>query len=166
MEDYYRTQFVVRKQYVVEALEWLKLNHIGYADTEFDLARLDEYPDNEPAGVYSYSPGSGKERGENIPVHDDDDEDGTESGMCPFTVQGLSSDMLTGTDTSTTIAELLLHLKEGKDILAIGRSGYPQSIYHNPELFPGMFPWLFPYGLGGMENVNIKKRLDRKPHLT
>ncbi|KAJ3484804.1 hypothetical protein NLI96_g5383 [Meripilus lineatus] len=166
VEDYYRTQFVVRKQYVVEALAWLKLNHIGYADTEIDLTRLDEYPDDEPAGVYSYSPGSGKERGENIPVHNDDDEDGTESGTCPFTVQGLTSDMLSETDTNTTIAELLLHLKEGRDVLAIGRSSRPQSIYHNPELFPGMFPWLFPYGLGGMENKNIKKRLDRKPHLT
>ncbi|KAJ3483437.1 hypothetical protein NLI96_g6313 [Meripilus lineatus] len=136
VEDYYRTQFVVRKQYVVEALLWLKLNHNGYADTELDFTRLEQYRVDEPAGVYSYSPGSGKERGENIAVHHDDNEDGTEYGMCPFTVQGLTSDMLPGADTASTIAELLLHLKQEKEVLAIGRSNQPESIYHNPKLFP------------------------------
>ncbi|KAJ3475594.1 hypothetical protein NLI96_g11737 [Meripilus lineatus] len=157
VDDYYRTQFVVRKQNVVEALTWLKLNHPGYATTELDFGRLDEYGDHEPAGVFSYCPGSGKERGEDIPVHHDDDEDGTESGMCPFTVQGLSSDMLPGSDTGSTIAELLLHLKQEEEVLAIGHSNQPESIYHNPKLFPGMFPWLFPYGLGGLSETSTSR---------
>ncbi|KAJ3482286.1 hypothetical protein NLI96_g7083 [Meripilus lineatus] len=140
VEDYYRTQFVVRKQYVVEALLWLKLNHKDYADTKVDLTQLEEYPDDEPAGVFSYSPGSAKERGENIAVHDNDEQDGVETGMCPFTVQGLTSDMLPSSDTSSTIAELILHLKGEKEVLAIGRSSHPESIYHNPKLFPEARP--------------------------
>ncbi|KAI1783187.1 hypothetical protein LXA43DRAFT_904074, partial [Ganoderma leucocontextum] len=38
-------------------------------------------------------------------------------------------------------------------------------MYHNPELYPSLFPWLYPYGLGGFENSNIKKRLDRLTHV-
>ena len=40
-------------------------------------------------------------------------------------------------------------MSEGK-ILAIGHAEIPESIYGNPQLFPSMLPWLFPYGLGGI----------------
>jgi len=35
-------------------------------------------------------------------------------------------------------------------VLAIGHAEKPESIYDNPQLYPMMFPWLFPYGLGGI----------------
>jgi hypothetical protein len=42
------------------------------------------------------------------------------------------------------------HLDDGGKVLAIGHSKEPQSIWRNPKLYPQMFPWLFPYGLGGI----------------
>jgi hypothetical protein len=39
-------------------------------------------------------------------------------------------------------------------VLAISPTEKPESIYDNPQLYPMMFPWLFPYGLGGVSSVN------------
>ncbi|KAA1479920.1 hypothetical protein DENSPDRAFT_789694, partial [Dentipellis sp. KUC8613] len=44
------------------------------------------------------------------------------------------------------------HLLDGGKVLGIGHSEIPQSIYNNPHLYPQIFPWLFPYGLGGIGN--------------
>ncbi|KAJ7075574.1 hypothetical protein C8R43DRAFT_910737, partial [Mycena crocata] len=35
-------------------------------------------------------------------------------------------------------------------MLGIGRSDDPESMYRNVKAYPGMFPWLFPYGKGGI----------------
>ena len=34
--------------------------------------------------------------------------------------------------------------------IAAGRAENPESIWKNSSLYPQMFPWLFPYGLGGI----------------
>ena len=39
---------LVRKNKVVKALEWLKLNHIDYADLNISYDNLAAYPENEP----------------------------------------------------------------------------------------------------------------------
>ena len=44
-------------------------------------------------------------------------------------------------------------LQEGR-ALAIGRSADPESIYGNPQMYPKVFPWLLPYGLGGIGSKN------------
>lgn len=41
--------------------------------------------------------------------------------------------------------------KEAPDLI-IPRGTKPISEYNNPDLFPGMFPTLFPYGIGGFED--------------
>ena len=49
------------------------------------------------------------------------------------------------------VAKAVKHLKEeGGKVLAISHAENPESIYDNPQLYPMMFPWLFPYGLGGI----------------
>ena len=42
------------------------------------------------------------------------------------------------------------HLKTNGKILAIGHANKPQSLYNNPQLYPQMLPWLFPYGFRGV----------------
>src|SRR5205085_10051038 len=39
-----------------------------------------------------------------------------------------------------------------------------ESIYQNPQLFPQMLPWLFPYGLGGIGNFRQSGRLSDLAH--
>ena len=43
-------------------------------------------------------------------------------------------------------------MTDNKKIMAVGHHKNPESIYDNPQLFPQMMPWLFPYGLGGIGN--------------
>ncbi|KAF8416922.1 hypothetical protein L210DRAFT_3362078, partial [Boletus edulis BED1] len=44
----------------------------------------------------------------------------------------------------------LQHLQQGGKALAIGRESNPETLWNNPALYPMIFPWLFPYGLGGL----------------
>jgi len=77
-------------------------------------------------------------------------EHGTEKGGCPFTVHTLTSEEYDTTSSETLKAMAAKHLDDGGKVLAIGHSKKPQSIWRNPKLYPQMFPWLFPYGLGGI----------------
>ncbi|KAF7964763.1 hypothetical protein HWV62_3250 [Athelia sp. TMB] len=52
-------------------------------------------------------------------------------------------------------ATAAMHLKEEKaGVLAIGHGKDMVSTYDNPQLYPMMFPWLFPYGLGGVGGIH------------
>ena len=60
------------------------------------------------------------------------------------------------------------HLDDGGKVLAIGHSKEPPSIWKNPKLYPQMFPWLFPFGLGGIGHQWQKHKLsdvEHKQHL-
>jgi hypothetical protein len=60
---------------------------------------------------------------------------------------------------STIKAAALQHLTQKGDMLAIGRSDVPESLYHNVKAYPGMFPWLFPYGKGGIGHAAHRFKL-------
>jgi hypothetical protein len=41
----------------------------------------------------------------------------------------------------------------------------PQSMYDNPQAYPQMFPWLFPYGpYGGIGQARLKKKVSETEH--
>jgi hypothetical protein len=56
------------------------------------------------------------------------------------------------------------HLDDGGKVLAIGHSKGPQSIWKNSKLYPQMFSWLFPYGLGSIGHERQKYRLSDEEH--
>ncbi|KAL1738179.1 hypothetical protein HDZ31DRAFT_7068, partial [Schizophyllum fasciatum] len=47
-------------------------------------------------------------------------------------------------------ATALEHLKSGGSVMGIGHDEKPEGLFDNPKAYPSMFPWLFPYGLGGI----------------
>ncbi|KAJ7279882.1 hypothetical protein C8J57DRAFT_1014034, partial [Mycena rebaudengoi] len=63
-----------------------------------------------------------------------------------------------GTKTALK-AKTLEHLANDGETLGFGHSNTPQSFFNNVQLFPQMFPWLFPYGMGGIGHVDHKRRL-------
>jgi len=73
-----------------------------------------------------------------------------QKGPCSFVVHGLTGEEFS-TKTMKTIKTIAFTFDQvRKKILAIGHSETPESIHANPQLFPSMLPWLFPYGLGGI----------------
>src|ERR1700722_691539 len=162
--DFEKTPLLVRRNNVAAALNWLKLNHADYYDVEISQVNLNEYPEHDIPVVIDYRHSLTNKNPESTAVHDDNEEDGTESGSCPFVVHGLTGEEYSTKSIKTIKAIALKHLTSGGKILAIGHAKEPESIYRNPQLFPQMMPWLFPYGLGGIGNPKIKGRLSEEKH--
>ena len=162
--DFKRTPMLVRCLKISKALYWLKLNHIDYYDREISEKNLESYPEDSPPVVVDYYSSSSNKNPESTSVNDMDEEDGTSEGPCSFVVHGLTGEEFS-TKTMKTIKTIALqHLTSEQKILAIGHSEIPESIYANPQLFPSMLPWLFPYGLGGIDQTKHKYNLSSMMH--
>jgi hypothetical protein len=151
--DFERTPLLVRKNRVRDALEWLKLNHADYYDLEISQRNLDEYPEDVPYVAFDYRQSFTNKDPESTAVYDNEVEEGTETGKCPFVVHGLTGEEYSTKSVKALKTIALRHLMSNQKILAIGHHEEIESIYENPQLFPQMMPWLFSYGLGGIGNV-------------
>ncbi|KAF5314576.1 hypothetical protein D9611_007202 [Ephemerocybe angulata] len=157
-EDIGRTPMLVRRNVVAAALNWLKLNHVDYADLRINRAALASLPVyGSPVKVINRE----TEDGSNViaaatSVHDNTEEEGTDEGSCPFKVNGLIGANLESMSMEARKAAALSHIQSGGNVLAVGRSEAPESIYDNPQLYPQMYPWLFPYGVGGVGSPRLQ----------
>jgi hypothetical protein len=153
--DMERTPLLVRRRKVGEALEWLRLNHIDYRDLDIAYDNLASYPESGPPVVVTYRSAVVNKNPESVSAFDNDKEEGVDSGPCPFVVNGITGEKLDTMGPKALAARAAAHLRQddGK-ILAIGHAEKPVSMYDNPQLYPMMFPWLFPYGLGGIGCVD------------
>ena len=84
--------------------------------------------------------------------------------MAQQKVHGLTGEEFSTKTMKTIKAIALRHLTSEGKILAIGHAETPESIYGNPQLFPSMLPWLFPYGLGGIGQTEHKHKLSSMMH--
>jgi len=167
-EEMERTPLLVRRTKVSHALEWLKLNHADYHDMDIAYDNLKAYPECGSPFIYTYKDATANKTPEAASAFDNETEEGVDSGPCPFVVNGITGEQLNKLGTKALVAKAVKHLKEDNGhILAIGHAEKPESMYDNPQLYPMMFPWLFPYGLGGvgaadelgMSNLMHKRKL-------
>ncbi|KAJ7030896.1 hypothetical protein C8F04DRAFT_1211613 [Mycena alexandri] len=128
------------------------VNHTDYHDLIISEENLQSYPLAGVPVVVDYKRteinGSNKLSTE-LSVHDSENEEGTEMGQCPFT---------------TVKTKALNHLMAEGKTLGIGHSAQPESMYDNPQAYPQLFPWFFPYGMGGFENAKIVGRVSEETH--
>lgn len=163
-EDIKCTPFIVRHDVVMRALHWLRLNHLDYYNIEISQAALQEYPEDEqPVGIVYRERDT--DSGENLAVNQTEIDHAVESGECSFVVHGLCGSEFADMTFDQKLRYAVRYFDNGGKALYYGHNRRPQSIYHNPTLFPGMFPWIFPYGLGGFENEFIVTRLRRGEHI-
>ena len=101
LEDLKRTPFLVQRNHVAKALEWLKLNHCDYADIEISSENLDQYDEKSCPVSIEYRESNTNKVDEGTSVFDKEIEDGTEEDKCSFSVHGLTAEAL---DTMTTNA--------------------------------------------------------------
>ncbi|KAJ7028454.1 hypothetical protein C8F04DRAFT_964008 [Mycena alexandri] len=166
-EDYERTPMLVRRNKVAAALQWLKINHKDYHDLVISEENLNTYELSGVPVVVDYKrmeTGNGNKLPTEMSVHEVEDDVGTTTGQCPFTVHGLSGAEYEQMDMQTVKTKALNHLMAEGRTLGIGHSVKPESMYDNPQAYPQMFPWLFPYGLGGFENQHIVGRISEDTH--
>lgn len=159
--DYERTPFLVRRNKVASALEWLKLNHWDYADLEISYDNLNEYPKDVPPVVVDYYYAATNKDAESTAVNDCEENEGTEKGSCPFVVHGITGEHLSEhmkQNPKIVQAKALKHFKSGGKVLGVGHSEKPKSLYNNESLYPQMFPWLFLYGMGGTRSGNPQRK--------
>jgi len=92
-EEFKRTPMFVQRNKVAEALKWLKLNHSDYASLKISKENLNTYEEEGIPVVIDYKR-SNINDGNKIPSamskYNMKEEKGTEDGLCPFTVHGLT----------------------------------------------------------------------------
>jgi hypothetical protein len=163
-DDYKRSLLLVRRNYVANALIWLKLNHVDYADINISYKNLAEYPEDGPPVYVDYKVMSENKTPESISVFDMDKEDGIEEGDCAYSVHGITGEQLNTMTTNRLKAIALKHLNNQGKFLVVGHDNKPESTWDNPHLYPKMFPWLFPYGMGGIGPTLLSDK-EHKRHL-
>ena len=164
-EDIRRVPLLVRRNKIANALEWLKLNHSDYIDLIIDNEALNEYPDEDLAVPFQYTASRDNDHikaPETSSLHNTEGHDGTETGPCPIAVHGLSGDTLANLSSIDIKARAIQHLRSGGKFLEVRHSSEMESIYNNPQLYPRIFPWLFPYGLGGIGCAKTKRISEAK----
>ena len=165
-EQYLCTPLLVHHKAVVRVLEWLRLNHVDYKNLEIDYLGLQrDYPEDVPCVSVQYQESLCNIQPESRSVHNNEEEEGTKEGECPFIVHGVTSVDVETKTTDQLKGIALKHFNSNGKVLAIDGSAKPESIYNNPQLYPQMFPWLFPYGFGGVGSVSKLSDDAHKRHL-
>ncbi len=164
-EDFKRTPLLINLRHVKEALKWLILNHADYADVEYSEENLAQYQSDTPPLSYMYLHNTDPKSTEDPASFGVDELEGVEAGECPFIVHGICGDDLKSLTASEMKALALKYFSSGGKVLAVGRSVHPQSIFRNEQLYPQMFPWLFPYGYGGVGSLHGVSDAKHKAYL-
>jgi hypothetical protein len=163
-KDYMRTPLLVRRSFVARALEWLKVNNIYYADLDIAYDELERYPEKNPPVSIEYRHSLTTKTDEGTSSFDNGEEEGVEEGVCPFVVHGLMGEQYETMSVDALKGIALMHWNSGGGALAVSHSASSKSIYNNPGLYPQAFPWLFPYGLGGIGTTALSDKA-HKYHL-
>ncbi|KAI4517648.1 hypothetical protein K525DRAFT_174774, partial [Schizophyllum commune Loenen D] len=150
-DEFKRTPMLIRLNVVEAALRWLKLNHPAYKDVHISSENIESYRVENPL-VWEF-----KQLSEDDTIQEasatsiaNEDVDAPDRGPCPFVVHGLTSEKYTRMTINQLKSAALEHLQNGRSVLGIGHDEKPEGIFDNPKAYPAMFPWLFPYGLGGI----------------
>ncbi len=135
-EDFARTPFLVRRNAVINALEWLKLNHADYANIEISHENVMQYDEDIPPVSVEYQHSEFNKVPEGTSVFDSEVDDGTVEGDCMFTVHGLTGEACNSITPNAIKALALKHLNSDGKVLAVGHSDHLESIWNNPQLYP------------------------------
>ncbi|KAI0283176.1 hypothetical protein BC826DRAFT_1093846 [Russula brevipes] len=147
-KEFRRVPLLVRRAYVSRALD----------DLDIAYDELNHYPEDVPPVSIEYQHSQTNKRPEGTSVFDDGDEEGVDDGECPFVVHGLTSDQMTTKSVEALKGIALKHWNNKGGALAISHGAHALSLYNNSGLYPQAFPWLFPYGLGGIGSTALSEK--------
>jgi hypothetical protein len=171
---------IVCKEKVQKALQWLKIHNHLYVDVLIDQQALDSLPASDilpfhiqqiipNAGIDSstsdYVPGSSLPLDQQTSVPQLSDILSPLPSSSPFQ-SVVVSDVDGNAPSNALRAAALRHLSTaGSNYIEIPHGPKPENEFKNPHLFPMMYPTLFPYSLGGMEDLRRRSRLGFRRHI-
>jgi len=157
---------LVRREKVYKALTWLKCNNPLYKDVEIGEENLQSLPEEDvlPYHVERVSRDDAQEtllsRYDNMPDLEE---------SCPDQTHYESvvvSDVDAHTPPAQLTAAAVHHAKtKGKPFVQVGHGSRPVNEFFNVNLFPMLYPTLFPYGCGGFEDSERCKPISLKEHV-
>lgn len=164
------TPILARRHVVYELLTWLKANNPFYKDVEISLQNLDALlPDDDaavPIGIslrHIASEARDAEASTYVPT--EAPAEGLETRDVPVASHGVIAQSIEGMSIQEITLRAIKHFKTGGGAYTIPHSKKPVSEYDNPGLFPCMFPHLFPYGIGGMEDSRRRRKISLQAHV-
>ena len=161
------TPLIVRQERIRSALLWLKANNELYRNVILDEHSLDAFPINDVLPVHievvnEADAGAVLTSRYDVPqtlFADHESETHNETIFDSVVVTGLATDAT----VNQMRAAAMMHMKtKGGGFLQIPHSNKPANEFYNPDLLPLTYPTLFPYGLGGFENLQCSASLSFK----
>ncbi len=142
----------VRRNVVLNALEFLKAHHYMYKDIPISYKNIRSLPKNDvPTPLFKSISVCNK--------NDSDDEEellNAQYTQEPITLQHTGIVDLDGMEISEHEKKCAA-MEKGGPIVAIPHGMLPVNEYNNTELWLGAFSYLFPYGIGGPTTLDGKR---------
>ena len=169
--------FTVRKKKIWHFLLWLTSNNRIYKNIQLDSMAMDSYPDNDilpgiehrifedhdtnSTQLFSEETSGFAEHPAQL-LHQNNE---NESPFLLMEKMGVSdADSIKISGRASTASALKNLISSGVPDLVLHRSSHAVVEYNNPDFLPGMFPTLFPMGLGGFENPLRNPKLSFETH--
>ncbi|KAJ6592024.1 hypothetical protein DFH09DRAFT_1305950 [Mycena vulgaris] len=147
------TPLIVQKERVMKALDWLKIHNHLYRNVAVDREVLRDHDDNVPPSRKPPHPHVSTISSVRRPLLN--------------LFQSVVVADLDGDAPSRVLrSEALKHLKKpGSNYVEIPHDPKAVNEFNNPHLFPMIYPTLFPYGLGDLEDLRRRSPLSFKRHI-
>ncbi|KAI9064807.1 hypothetical protein FKP32DRAFT_1536689, partial [Trametes sanguinea] len=171
---------IVRRGYVLAALRWLKENNPLYSAVQLDLERVNALPENGmlPHEVqHLNTTDSTTVVTDRYDLTDDVTEPPSEGLLEDISRRDLEREevpfhkvVLTDVDGRAPMNELraaaIRHVKQkGGGYVEVPHAAQPVNEFCNPTLFPMIYPSLFPFGIGGLEDKGRSRPLSLRRHV-
>ena len=140
---------LVCRSHIACTLSWLILNSPDYEDVKINCEILEEYLEEVPPVQVIYKESDTNRIVEAKSIFNMHTKKGTDSGDCPFIVHMLTRKQHNSKLPNALKVIAMKYWNQGGKVLRVSQSPGLKSIYDNLGLYPQMFSWLFPYGLGG-----------------
>ncbi|KAK7450189.1 hypothetical protein VKT23_013072 [Stygiomarasmius scandens] len=161
----------IRPGKVQAALQWLKLHNPLYKDVRIDYELLASIPSEgyqlpvhlelvEPsADEASLTSGYNPTEPDNstfTPLNATDPQGGFERVVI--------QDVDTGASSNQLRAAALRHVRKNSAYVEVPHGSFPANEFNNTTLYPMIYPTLFPYGIGGIDDPRKSTKLSKKRH--
>jgi len=156
---------VVRREKIRSALIWLKQNNPLYKDVEIDEGILETLPVEDVLAYHVEHVESNEAQEVLVSRYDNGGIHADSSSSTNF-----ESVVIADVDAHTPLKQLraaaVRHVKtKAKPFIQLGHGPKPVNEFFNVDLFPMLYPTLFPYGCGGFEDCKRVKRISLKEHV-